>query len=110
MTPEMLEESKKLTCDCYNNLAACLLKDPEPNYERIIEYCDKALSIAASNGKALFRKGVSLYSLGKFSEALNVLKEAPPGPEVRKFMELCKAGQKQQEAELTDLYKGMFKF
>ena len=59
--------------------SACMLKEAEPKYERIIEHCDKALAVSPSNGKALFRKGISLYSLGQFSEALNVLKEAPSG-------------------------------
>ncbi|KAK3801022.1 hypothetical protein RRG08_001266 [Elysia crispata] len=109
LSPEMMEESKKLTCDCYNNLAACMLKEAEPKYERIIEHCDKALAVSPSNGKALFRKGISLYSLGQLSEALDVLKEAPQGPEVRRYTQLCKAGLKQQDRELADLFKGMFK-
>ncbi|RUS71916.1 hypothetical protein EGW08_020329 [Elysia chlorotica] len=109
MTPEMIWESERLTCDCYNNLAACMLKESEPKYGRIIEHCDRALEVSPSNGKALFRKGISLYSLGKLSEALAVLKSAPASPEVRRYIELCKAGLKQQDKELTELYKGMFK-
>ncbi|GFR74751.1 tetratricopeptide repeat protein 9C-like [Elysia marginata] len=108
MSPEMVEESKKLTCDCYNNLAACMLKEADPKYERVIEHCDKALEVSPSNGKALFRKGISLYFLGQFSEALDVLKGAPQGSEVRRYSDLCKARIKQQDKELAHLYKGMF--
>lgn len=109
MTPEVMIESKKLTCDCYNNLAACMLKEEDPKYERIVEHCDMALAVSPLNGKALFRKGVSLYSLGQFSEAFDVFKVAPQGPEVRRYSELCKKGMKQQDKELADIYKGMFK-
>ena len=62
-----------------------MLKEAEPKYERIIEHCDKALAVSPSNGKALFRKGISLYSLGQLSEALDVLKEAPQGKKSSTF-------------------------
>ncbi|KAH9519466.1 Tetratricopeptide repeat protein 9C [Bulinus truncatus] len=109
MTVNMLEDAKTLTCDCHNNLAACMLKDSQPKYQRIIEHCNTALEAWPNNTKALFRKGISQYSLGDYEEALDTLERATPDPSVRKYIELCKAGIKNQDKAMAEKFKGMFK-
>ena len=66
----------------YNHIIispACLLKEEEPKYDRILELCDKALEACPSNVKALFRKGTSLYAIGDYDKALATLQKASPG-------------------------------
>ncbi|CAL1538555.1 unnamed protein product [Lymnaea stagnalis] len=109
MSASLTEDARSLTCDCYNNLAACMLKDPEPKYQRIIEHCDRALDASPNNLKALFRKGTSQYAVGDYEEALATLEMAAPDPSVRKYIELCKAGIKKQDREMAEKFKGMFK-
>ncbi|XP_059162847.1 tetratricopeptide repeat protein 9C-like [Physella acuta] len=108
MTANMGEDARLLTCDCYNNLAACMLKDPEPKYRRIIEHCDKALEVSPNNTKALYRKGTSLYALGDFEEALSTFEKAQPDANIKKFIDLCKKGIKKQDKEMAEKFKGMF--
>uniref|UniRef100_A0A0B6XYW8 peptidylprolyl isomerase n=1 Tax=Arion vulgaris TaxID=1028688 RepID=A0A0B6XYW8_9EUPU len=109
MSTEMIEEVRVLTCECYNNLAACMLKDSEPKYERIIQHCNTALEASPNNVKALFRKGTSQYALRDYQEALKTFEKAPPDPSIMKYTELCKAGMKMQDREMAARMKNMFK-
>ncbi|XP_005091206.2 tetratricopeptide repeat protein 9C [Aplysia californica] len=109
MSPEMEAEARRLSCDCHNNLAACLLKESEPKYRRVIDLCNKALESCPGNVKALYRKGTSLYALGDFEEALTALEKAGQDASVRKHIDLCKVAIKKQDKELSQKYKAMFK-
>ncbi|BFZ11664.1 hypothetical protein BsWGS_14703 [Bradybaena similaris] len=109
MSVEMEDDARTLTCECHNNLAACMLKEPTPKYERIIEHCTKALEASPNNVKALFRKGMSQYALEDYEEALKTLQRAPSDPSCLKYIELCKAGIRKHDRELAERFKNMFK-
>lgn len=68
---------------------ACLLHDDKPNYKRIMEYCDEVLSRDSENPKAWYRKGVALYHIQEYEEALTCLNKAkesmPRGKLMRMF-------------------------
>ncbi|XP_046369631.2 tetratricopeptide repeat protein 9C-like [Haliotis rufescens] len=106
--PEMIFEVGNLQSDCYNNLAACLLQQGDPNYGKVIEYCDSVLSIQAGNVKAVYRKGQALYHLKRYEKALDVLSQANEEPSVKKYTTLCKRELQKQEKELKAAYRGMF--
>jgi len=109
MLPDMAEEARILTCECYSNLAACMLKEPNPKYDRIIEHCNKALEASPNNVKALFRKGSAQYALQDYEEALRTFEKAPTDPSILKYKDLCKAGIRQHDKEMAERFKNMFK-
>lgn len=109
LTPQLHEQLQSLKMDCYNNLAACLLQQGEPNYKRISEYCDNVLEISPENVKASYRKGVALYHLGKYDDAEEILKHIyNKDPAVKKYLSLCKQALAKQNKELKETYKSMF--
>jgi len=109
MPHDMVEFSKSLGSDCHNNLAACLLKEDSPKYDRIIELCSTALECNPNNKKALFRQGTSLYYVGKYEEALKSLDKAGSDSNVRKYKEMCKVAIKKEDQGLAETYRAMFK-
>lgn len=56
--------------------SACMLQQEEPNYEKIIEHCNNVLGVSEGNMKALFRKGVALYHLKNYEDALDFLQQS----------------------------------
>ncbi|PIK38791.1 putative tetratricopeptide repeat protein 9C-like [Apostichopus japonicus] len=76
LTNEMTQQVKQLELSCYNNLAACLLHDIDPNYEKIIQYCGEVLKRDSKNPKAWYRQGVALYHTQEYKEAQNCLNKA----------------------------------
>ena len=60
-------------------LAACLLQQESPNYEKVVLYCDYVLQIVPNNVKAIYRKGLSLFQLRDYDRAIQTLKEAHTG-------------------------------
>lgn len=64
-----------LHVDCVIFSACILLKD-EPDYEKVVTYCDKVLVINPRNAKALYRKGCALYHLGAHEAAYQSLIKA----------------------------------
>ncbi|KAK8782812.1 hypothetical protein V5799_015841 [Amblyomma americanum] len=73
---EVKEQLERLKADCYNNLAACLLLQPNCDYTRVVTYCDNALRILPGNVKALFRKGLAHYHMGNYSTARGYFNDA----------------------------------
>ncbi|CAH1791801.1 unnamed protein product [Owenia fusiformis] len=112
---DVMEEVVKLKLDCYNNLAACLLQEQVPNYPKIIDYCVDVVEKQPDNVKAMFRLGLAYYETGAFDRALSVLRQAkhhPKGekdPQVKKYIQLCEKNLVQQDSDLKDTYKKMFK-
>lgn len=91
---EVKEQLDRLKADCYNNLAACLLLQPNCNYSRVVGYCDNVLRILPGNVKALFRKGVAHYHMGNYTTARSYLNDAKrlrktPDEEITKYIKLC---------------------
>ena len=43
---------------------------PDADYEKVITYCNLVLESQSTNPKAHFRKGVALYNLKDYDEAL----------------------------------------
>lgn len=112
LTATMAERVKELEMSCYNNLAACLLHDTNPNYERVKEYCQNVLKLDEQNRKAWYRQGVALYHLKDYEEAQDCLnrarKKVPKDPDILRYLNLCKeALSKQLQAE-KHRYQGMF--
>lgn len=115
---EVRHEVTKLTADCYNNLAACLLQLPEPNYEKIIDYCNNVIELTPSNVKAYYRRGMAYCHLENFEKALESFDQAESeaGSNIEqglkallnKQVQVCKAGIHRQEQKLKEAYKGMF--
>ncbi|KAL4238882.1 Tetratricopeptide repeat protein 9C [Mactra antiquata] len=111
-------EVTKLTGDCYNNLAACLLQQPDPNYTRIVEYCNNVVEMNPENVKAFYRRGLGLYHLEKYEEALESFDQAESvaankmdkglKAKLNEQVKLCKEGLRKQNQQLRDAYKGMF--
>lgn len=58
---------------------ACMLKEEKPKYDRIIEFCDRALEVSPTNLKALYRKASSQYACRDYEEALKTLEKVQPG-------------------------------
>lgn len=113
LLPDNIEERVAgIEQSCYNNLAACLLQQENPKYEKVVFYCDKVLLMEAANPKALFRKGQSLYHLRDYGAAVEVLKKARQNaksdPNVRKYISLCEAQIADQDKKEKVRYKAMF--
>lgn len=111
-------EVTQLTADCYNNLAACLLQQPDPNYTKIIEYCNNVTELTPQNVKAYYRRGLAYRHLRNFETALESFEQAEhvAGSGIdknlksllNKQVQSCKAGIHSQEQELRETYKNMF--
>lgn len=107
------QEVKKMKMDCYNNLAACLLQSDDPQYKKIVLYCDNVLEVAA-NVKAMYRKGVALYHLRELEQAQHVLKKAHSLPDgqkdvnIRKYLKLCDRDLAAMDQKMKRTYQAMF--
>jgi len=110
---EMAEEVKNLKRDCHNNLANCLLQGEAPDYSKIVQYCDHVLADFPSSVKALYRKGLSLYNMKNYDEAVTVLKKAQSLPDgqrdgkIIKHIQLCEQALKKQDSSMKSAYKKM---
>ncbi|XP_062604773.1 tetratricopeptide repeat protein 9C-like [Saccostrea cucullata] len=110
LSPQLEEKFNKLKTDCYNNLAACLLQEKEPNYSKIVEYCDEVLQVSPGNIKAQHRKGVALYHLKKYEESMSTLQKADQtDSSTKKYLQMCKKAIEKQDIELQATYKAMFR-
>ncbi|XP_060575279.1 tetratricopeptide repeat protein 9C-like [Ruditapes philippinarum] len=111
-------EVTKLTADCYNNLAACLLQQPNPNYTKIIEYCDNVIELTPNNVKAYYRRGLGYCNLENYEKALESFDQAETeaGSKIdrglrallNKHVQICREGIKRQDQQLSKAYRGMF--
>ncbi|XP_050404277.1 tetratricopeptide repeat protein 9C [Patella vulgata] len=106
---EMKLQIRKIQLDCYNNLAASLMKQESSNYDKINEYCDKVLEIEPFNEKALYRKATALNTLRRFDETVNLIETfAKDIPALRKPFASAREGQKSQENVLKKNLQGMY--
>ncbi|XP_041035861.1 tetratricopeptide repeat protein 9C-like isoform X1 [Carcharodon carcharias] len=112
LSPEQVERLHSTECDCYNNLAACLLLSEKVNYERVRDYCLKVLDRQAANTKALYRAGVALYNIGDYDRALHYLTEAaklcPNDAHVKRYIQETEQRLSQYHQRERMMYKGMF--
>ncbi|WAR19232.1 TTC9B-like protein [Mya arenaria] len=95
----------------YSETITCLLKQPNPNYTKILEYCDKVIELEPQNAKAHYRKGLSYLSLDKYEQGLDSFQMASSldsSFQASKYIQQCKEGIKKQDKQLRDAYKGMF--
>ncbi|XP_046652143.1 tetratricopeptide repeat protein 9A-like [Daphnia pulicaria] len=70
MDPNIIERNTQLKIDCYNNLAACLLKTEHPDFDKIVFYCDEVIKLTSCNPKTHFRMAQALFKLGDYNRAL----------------------------------------
>ncbi|XP_060076478.1 tetratricopeptide repeat protein 9C-like [Ylistrum balloti] len=109
LSPEMNDLFISLRVDCYNNLAACLLHQENPNYRKVLEYCGQVLEDRPSNNKAKYRKGVALYHLKQFDEAQAILLSLEAADAAtKKYLALCKQAIREEDKQLQKTYRAMF--
>ncbi|CAH3197422.1 unnamed protein product [Porites evermanni] len=100
----------KVQFSCYNNLAACLLKDGR--WDRTEHYCTEALKLQPQNAKALFRRGQSYFYLKDFEKAERDLKAAeklePKDSSIKKMLALLEVELKKIKEKEKKIYAGMF--
>ncbi|XP_067831886.1 tetratricopeptide repeat protein 9C-like [Heptranchias perlo] len=112
LSPEQMELLHSTECDCYNNLAACLLLSEKVNYERVRDYCLKVLERQADNIKALYRAGVALYNIGDYDRAQHYLAEAakicPHDANVKRYVQETELRLNRYHQREKMMYKGMF--
>ncbi|XP_069821532.1 tetratricopeptide repeat protein 9C isoform X2 [Dendropsophus ebraccatus] len=112
LTPQQMENLKNLQADCYNNLAACLLQNQPPRYDRVYECSLQALKIQPLNVKALYRAGVSSYHQQDYTTAHNYLTKAasqqPKDINIRRYLRLAESTINASRAKEKQLYQGMF--
>ncbi|KAH7940315.1 tetratricopeptide repeat protein 9C [Rhipicephalus sanguineus] len=99
---ETQDEVDKVQAECYNNLAACLLKQPKCDYDRVVQYCNSALRLQPNNVKAVFRKAVAHYNMGNYRVARLYLNDAVrmrKGPDamMKKYLRLCTEAESSNE-------------
>ncbi|XP_071482003.1 tetratricopeptide repeat protein 9C-like [Diadema antillarum] len=109
---ELLDQAAALETSCLNNLAACLLQQPEPNYAKVEHYCCRVLANSPSNEKALYRKGVALYHMRDYEGAFQSLslaqKLSSTDANVKRYLQLCETAMNKQAKEERTRYRGMF--
>lgn len=83
---DIANSAGKLICICHMNLAMGYLKQGQ--YAKVLEHCDKGLSLEPDNIKGLYRRSQAYVKLGRYSEALSDLSRAlekdPTNKEVAK--------------------------
>lgn len=115
---EVQAEATQLLADCYNNLAACLLQQDKPNYEKILDYCESVLEYTPDNVKAHYRKGLALYHMKNFEKAIDSFHQASSISKnskdpafkslISKQIHLCREGIKEQDEHMKATYRSMF--
>ncbi|XP_072407181.1 tetratricopeptide repeat protein 9C-like [Chiloscyllium punctatum] len=112
LSPEQTALLRDTECDCYNNLAACLLQSEKVNYNRVRDYCLKVLDRQADNAKALYRAGVALYYIRDYDRALHYLSEAaklsPNDIQVKRYLQETERCLTQYHKREKLMYKEMF--
>ncbi|CAH3140589.1 unnamed protein product [Pocillopora meandrina] len=110
ISEEDKEQIYQVQFSCYNNLAACLLKDNR--WDRTIYYCNEALKIQPSNAKALFRRGQAYFHLNDLEKAERDLKAAeelePEDSSIKKMLASLDVELKKMKEREKKIYAGMF--
>ncbi|XP_062454843.1 tetratricopeptide repeat protein 9C [Rhea pennata] len=111
-TPQQEAALRRIQTDCYNNLAACLLRMEPVNYERVKEYSLKVLEQQPHNAKALYRAGVAAYHLHDYEQSRCCLAQAallqPRDASVRHYLELAESQLSAYRQQEKQLYASMF--
>ncbi|KAL9953980.1 hypothetical protein ACROYT_G041465 [Oculina patagonica] len=104
------QEIYQVQFSCYNNLAACLMKDSR--WDRTEHYCNEALKLQPQNAKALFRRGQSYFHMKDFEKAERDLKAAeelePKDSSIKKMLALLEVELKKIREKEKKIYAGMF--
>ena len=58
-------------------ISATLLARENPNYEKVVDHCEKALQFDPGNVKAIYRMGIALEELGQLEKATAILTSFP---------------------------------
>uniref|UniRef100_A0A8C2WD76 peptidylprolyl isomerase n=1 Tax=Cyclopterus lumpus TaxID=8103 RepID=A0A8C2WD76_CYCLU len=110
LSEEDEKNAKALRLAAHLNLAMCFLKLQEPN--TVLENCDKALELQASNEKALFRRGEALFSMKEFDRARDdfqqVVQLYPANKAAKSQVSLCQKRIKEQHEKDKLIYGNMF--
>jgi len=110
LSEEDEKKAKTLRLAAHLNLAMCFLKLQEPN--QVLENCDKALELDASNEKALFRRGEALCGMKEFDKARDdfqqVVQLYPANKAAKSQMVLCQKYIKEQHEKDKRIYANMF--
>ncbi|XP_020623590.1 tetratricopeptide repeat protein 9C-like [Orbicella faveolata] len=110
ISDEDKEEIYQVQFSCYNNLAACLMKDSR--WDRTEFYCNEALKLQPQNAKALFRRGQSYFHMKDFEKAERDLKAAeelePKDSSIKKMLGLLEVELRKVREKEKKIYAGMF--
>ncbi|CAH1262736.1 TTC9 [Branchiostoma lanceolatum] len=111
-TSEQDTAIEDLEANCYNNLAACLLQEPEVKYAKVSSYCAQVLERKPGNSKALYRYGLALYHSKDYDGALSklhqALQQSPSDSNVKRYIKLSHEALAKQVQRQRAMYKGMF--
>lgn len=109
---QFLDQAAEFEISCWNNLAACLLQLPDPDYGKVEYYCNQVLERCHMNEKALYRRGVARYQLHDYEgahQSLSKAQEISPGDSnIKKYLLLCDKAMVKQAKDEKTRYKGMF--
>ena len=61
---------------CVVRVLASMLQTEKPSYSRVLECCNEAIKLCPDNAKTHYRRGVALYHLREFDEAILALQKA----------------------------------
>uniref|UniRef100_G3PHY9 peptidylprolyl isomerase n=1 Tax=Gasterosteus aculeatus aculeatus TaxID=481459 RepID=G3PHY9_GASAC len=110
LSEEDQEKATALQLAAHLNLAMCFLKLHEPN--QVLENCDKALGLQASNEKALFRRGEALFGMKEYDRARDdfqqVVQLYPANKAAKSQVSLCQKRIKEQHEKDKRIYANMF--
>jgi len=110
ISDEVKNNIYQIQFSCYNNLAACLLKDGR--WDRTEHYCNEALKLQPQNAKALFRRGQSYFHMKDFDKAERDLKAAeqlePKDSSIKRMLALLEVELKKVREKEKKIYAGMF--
>ncbi|XP_076034469.1 bride of doubletime [Oratosquilla oratoria] len=76
ISQETQDEITSLVVDFHNNIAACLLKQDNIRYERVLECCQQVTQLQPGNSKGWYRMGLAYFHLHNYDEAKKALEEA----------------------------------
>lgn len=110
LSPELKAKVNELLVQCHLNLAVCL--DRLGDIPKVMTHCSKALEIAPSNVKALYRQGCAYLAMEDYYNANSSLKYAlqlsPGNVDVRRKLKELKEKRLKQDAADKKLYSNLF--
>lgn len=110
LSSELKSQVNELLVKCHINSAVCL--DRMGETQKVLTHCKKALEIAPSNVKALYRQGCAYLDLEDYENASRSLKYAlernPGDVNVRRKLKDLKSRRVSQDAKERKLFSNMF--